>query len=384
MLILTGGTIFTPEKRIKGNIVIDDGRIVSIEEIGQKYEGETKPTPETQVIPLDGKIIAPGFIDVHIHGVGGYEAMDGRSAIEEMSTILPRFGVVGFMPTGVASPHPVLVEFLREVKSARSKGARILGAHLESSFISRERRGAQPPDHIRPVNMKEVEELIKEGIRMITIAPEVEGALEAIRRFREAGVVVSLGHSNATWEESIKGVNAGITKATHTFNAMAPLNHRQPGCVGVVLTDRRVACEIIADFHHLHPIMVEMIVRLKGKEKTMLVTDSVRFAGLPDGEYEWAGQRVVKKGDEMILKEEGVYAGSVLSMDKAVRNVHSLGFSLEEVFEMASLTPAREVGITDMGKIEVGKRADLVVLDENLEVYMTIVDGEICYKRSES
>jgi N-acetylglucosamine-6-phosphate deacetylase len=309
--------------------------------------------------------------------------MDGRSAIEEISALLPRYGVVGFLPTGVASSHQALLNFLRDVKEAKRRGAKILGTHLESPYISMEKRGAQPPEAIRPVNMREIEELIEAGVKMVTIAPEVEGALEAIKRLKDAGVIVSLGHSNASWEEALKGINAGISKATHTFNAMPSLHHRNPGCVGLTLVDERVACEVIADFIHLHPIIVKLIIKAKGKGKVILITDSASYAGLPDGEYKWMDGRVVVKKEGRISFKDApdVLAGSTLTLDQAVRNVASLGFPLKDVIQMASLNPAREAGLEGMGRIEVGASADLVVLDSSLQVQITIINGEICYKR---
>jgi N-acetylglucosamine-6-phosphate deacetylase len=375
MLVLKDGEIYTPEEVIKGNILIEEGKIKEI--------GDFTPPTGAELIDLEGKIVAPGFIDVHTHGLGGYDAMDGRSAIEEISALLPRYGVVGFLPTGVASSHQALLNFLRDVKEAKQRGAKILGSHLESPYISMEKRGAQPPEAIRPVNMGEIEELIEAGVKMVTIAPEVEGALEAIKRLKDAGVIVSLGHSNASWEEALKGINAGISKATHTFNAMPSLHHRNPGCVGLTLVDERVACEVIADFIHLHPIIVKLIIKAKGKGKVILITDSASYAGLPDGEYKWMdGRIVVKKEGRISFKDApDVLAGSTLTLDQAVRNVASLGFPLKDVIQMASLNPAREAGLEGMGRIEVGASADLVVLDSSLQVQITIINGEICYKR---
>jgi N-acetylglucosamine-6-phosphate deacetylase len=375
MLVLKDGEIYTPEEVIKGNILIEEGKIKEI--------GDFTPPTGAELIDLEGKIVAPGFIDVHTHGLGGYDAMDGRSAIEEISALLPRYGVVGFLPTGVASSHQALLNFLRDVKEAKRRGAKILGAHLESPYISMEKRGAQPPEAIRPVNMREIEELIEAGVKMVTIAPEVEGALEAIKRLKDAGVIVSLGHSNASWEEALKGINAGISKATHTFNAMPSLHHRNPGCVGLTLVDERVACEVIADFIHLHPIIVKLVIKAKGKDKVILITDSASYAGLPDGEYKWMdGRIVVKKEGRISFKDApDVLAGSTLTLDQAVRNVASLGFPLKDVIQMASLNPAREAGLEGMGRIEVGASADLVVLDSSLQVQITIINGEICYKK---
>jgi len=375
MLVLKDGEIYTPEEVIKGNILIEEGKIKEI--------GDFTPPTGAELIDLEGKIVAPGFIDVHTHGLGGYDAMDGRSAIEEISALLPHYGVVGFLPTGVASSHQALLNFLRDVKEAKRRGAKILGAHLESPYISMEKRGAQPPEAIRPVNMREIEELIEAGVKMVTIAPEVEGALEAIKRLKDSGVIVSLGHSNASWEEALKGINTGISKATHTFNAMPSLNHRNPGCVGIALVDERVACEVIADFIHLHQIIVKLIIKAKGKDKVILITDSTSYAGLPDGEYKWMdGRIVVKKEGRISFKDApDVLAGSTLTLDQAVRNVASLGFPLKDVIQMASLNPAREAGLEGMGRIEVGANADLVVLDSSLRVQITIINGEICYKR---
>lgn len=374
MLVLTEARICTPEEILEGSILIEGGKVRAI--------GDFALPPEAEVIPLGGKLVTPGFIDVHTHGIGGYDCMEGKNALEEISAILPRFGVTAFLPTGVASPQEKVKAFLRDIREANSKGARILGAHLESSYISMEKRGAQPPEAIRPVDMGEIEELIEAGVRMITIAPEVDGALEAIKRLKEAGVVVSLGHSNAGWEDAIKGINAGISKATHLFSAMPPLHHRKPGCVGVALTDERVACEIIVDFIHLHPLIVKLVIKAKGKDKVILVTDSAPYAGLPDGEYSWLGGRtILKEGGRIFFKEApDVLAGSALTLDQAIRNVVSLGVPIKDAVQMATLNPAREAKLEGFGKIAVGNDADLVVLDEGLKVCITFIKGEILYK----
>lgn len=376
MLVLTEAQICTPEEILAGNILIADGKIEAI--------GEFSTPSGAEVICLEGKLVAPGFVDVHIHGVGGYECMDGKSALEEMSAILPRFGVTAFLPTGVASPHDKLISFLKDVSEANSKGARILGAHLESPYISMKKAGAQPPEAIRSVDIREIEELIQAGVKMVTIAPEVEGALEAIKRLRKAGVIISMGHSDASWEEAMRGVNAGISKATHIFNAMSPLHHRQPGCVGLALADERVACEVIADFIHLHPLIVKLIIKAKGRNKVLLITDSTPYTGLPDGEYRWLGERtLVKKEGRIFFKDApDVLAGSTLTLDQAVRNVVSLGFPLKDVIQMATLNPARELKLEGLGKIAVGEEADLVVLDEELKVCITLIKGKVVFRKS--
>ncbi|MBC7328368.1 N-acetylglucosamine-6-phosphate deacetylase [bacterium] len=375
MLALADACIYTPEEIIRGNILIADGKVKAV--------GDIKIPKEAKTVQLNGKLVVPGFIDVHTHGCGGYDCMDGKSSLEEITAILPRFGVTAFFPTGVASPHKELLAFLQDIREAKSKGAKILGAHLESPYISMDKRGAQPPEAIRPVDMGEIEELIEAGVKIFTIAPEVEGAIEAIRRLKQAGVVVSLGHSSAGWEEALMGVNAGISKATHLFNAMPPLLHRQPGCVGVALSDDRVACEVIADFVHLHPLIVKLIVKTKGSDKVLLITDSAPFSGLPDGEYEWLGGRVIVKKEGRIFFKDApdVLAGSCLTLDQAVRNVHSLGFNLKDVLKMVTLNPARETNHPELGMIRVGNPADLVVLDASLQVEMTLIDGEIVYEK---
>jgi N-acetylglucosamine-6-phosphate deacetylase len=261
--------------------------------------------------------------------------------------------------------------------------ARILGVHLEGPYISPHFPGAQPAEHIRPPNLDEFAELMAAGpLRMITLAPEVAGAEALIRRARRQGVTVVLGHTNASYEECATALEWGVSQATHTYNAMSGLHHRRPGALGAVLSLDTIDAQLIADNIHIHPAGIKILARCKGIDRTILITDAIRAAGLGPGEYEFAGQVVTVKGDECRLPD-GTLAGSILTMDRALVNFMSAsGLSLAEAWPVASRTPARAIGLArEIGTLAPGYRGDLVLLDERLTVVATVVGGEVVFLR---
>lgn len=328
-------------------------------------------------------IVAPGFIDIHIHGAGGAMCESGEAEqVRKISATLATFGVTGFLATLATLPPAALrtaVAAVRQVMGSEP-GARILGIHLEGPYLNPLRAGAQAVPFMRPASIEEIEalqEIAGGHIRLVTLAPETEGAIELITALRARGIKASVGHSNATTDEMIAGVRAGATHVTHLFNAMRELHHREPGPIGVGLTEDGVSVEIICDGHHLHPRVVDLAFRAKPEGKVVMVSDAVAALGLPEGPCEMFGVACVISGGAVRLRDGGNLAGSCLSLDRAVRNVHEWlpRLPLGRILNAASSAPATAIGETKTGEIAPGKRADLVVLDRNLSVVAVVAGG---------
>jgi len=375
------GDILTPHRLIPGGVVVVEGskiREVSPEDVGN---GE--------VIDMTGCIVAPGFVDIHVHGGGGYDVMNpSPGALDGLSMFLARGGVTSFLPTTYTAPRNAILEAARGVKEAMekgTKGARVLGLHMEGPYISPERCGAQNRDHVRKPDIGELDEVDGESegnLRVVTMAPEVEGALGAITWLDSRGKTAAAGHTDATYEEAVAAFDAGIRHVSHLFNGMRPFHHREPGIVGAALGDERVTVELIADGFHVHPTALKMAVRLKGTESTALVSDSIAPAGMSDGEYDFGGLKISLREGRSLL-ESGRLAGSTIRLCDAVRNiVEFTDSSIAEAVEMATSTPARIVGVDDRkGSLVPGMDADITVLDRDLSVMLTMVEGRIVHRR---
>jgi N-acetylglucosamine-6-phosphate deacetylase len=290
------------------------------------------------------------------------------------------------LPTLISSPPERYEEFFDALEEgAVEKGARVLGAHLEGPFLAPDRKGAHDPAHLRPIDLGFIRELLGSGkVRIMTLAPELPNALEAIELLLEGGAVASAGHTDATCEEVTRAVDAGLSVGTHLYNAMRPLAHREPGTVGALLTDDRVKVGIIADGVHVHEAALRLAYRARGSEGLILVTDAMQAAGMPPGDYE-LGQRKVHLEDGAVRLPDGTLAGSALTMDEAVRNaVRFLGVSLAQAVCMAAETPAAALNLDGKGKIAAGCDADFVLLDAEGTVLETIVAGETVYERGKS
>ncbi len=376
MEILTNAAVYTPLEVIRpGTVCLEGERIVRV------LPGVTKKGED-----LKGRIVAPGFVDLHIHGYRGHDTNTGTAeTLLSLARELPRFGVTAFIPTTVTAPHEELLQISRAVAEAMKiqregpQGARILGLELEGPYINREKKGAQNPEFIREPSWDEFLEYWRAShghIRTITVAPEVPGALEFIERAVALGVRVSLGHTNASYEEARAAIAAGASRATHLFNAMPPLHHRHPGAVAACLESRSVYLELIADLVHVSAPMLCLVWRLAGPGRVALITDAIPAAGLPDGDYSLGGLRVRVRDGVPRLEDEAL-AGSSLTMDQAVRNAISLGVPLQEALMMASYTPARACGEGDIGLLRPGNRADLVVLNpEGLAIERVYLGGQ--------
>ena len=375
------GKIITPYQ------VFDEGQI-EFHDSKIQYIGRYRTT-EATITDYEDALIVPGLIDIHVHGLAGYDAMDPNSdSINHISKHLARKGVTGFLATAQTAPHKEVLEALKRIMQAKHQGvhgARVLGSHLEGPYISHKRIGAQQ-EYVRKPTIKELKELIDastDSLKLITLAPEVENGLEAVRYLRENGVVVSAGHTDASYAEACATFEAGVSLLGHLWNGMRGLHHREPGIVGAALEDENVMVELIADCHHVHPAVLGLSVRLKGVDKVVLVSDSIKPAGLPDGEHVFDGRTFILE-DGLIKLDSGVIAGSSIGLNQAVQNmVEKVGVSLPNAVQMATDNPSRLLGLTSKGRLEVGYDADIAILDDGFNVLETIVEGKIVYRAEE-
>lgn len=383
-LAITAAALFSPLERLENPIMLIDDGIISA--IGTQAE-LTIPA-KARRIDFPGAILAPGFIDIHIHGGAGFDVMDAGSdafALATIETHLASHGVTSYCPTTVTAGIDATLKSLsalgkaiREESAKKSGRACPLGIHLEGPFLSIEKCGVHPVKEIQPPCLELFEQFWQaaEGtIKVMTMAPELPGADALIREATARGVRVSVGHSNADASSTQSAAAAGALHATHTFNAMRPLDHREPGILGVVLSDDRFTADIIADGVHVAPEIIKLFLAAKGPERAMLITDAISATGMPDGRYRLGTFEVeVNKGKCMLA---GKLAGSVLTMDGAVRNVIEFAkLSLLEAVRLASLNPARMLRVDDRkGSLAVGKDADIVVLTPQGKIIKTIVGG---------
>lgn len=386
-IIIINGTIITPFHLISDkDIIVEEGKII---EIVNKEELSTATLTGAEVIEGKDKYIVPGYIDIHVHGGGGSDVMDGDyEAINQIAIAHSHFGTTSFLATTMTMNKDKIIRSLRSICEAVKKGtagAEILGIHMEGPYINSEKKGAQREEDIKKVSIEEFSEFNQASgnlIRLVTIAPEMPGAIELIKYLYKQGIIASVGHSNATYAQVQAGIQAGLSHVTHTFNAMRELHHREPGVVGAALTSPELTVEVIADGIHIHPIVLKILTKIKEGEKIVLITDAMRAAGLKEGTYDLGGQEVIVTKGQARLKD-GTLSGSVLTMDKAVKNMASkVGVPLPKAIQMASFNPARSIGIDDKkGSLEPGKDADIVILNKNLETELTIVAGKIVYRR---
>jgi N-acetylglucosamine-6-phosphate deacetylase len=391
MIVLAGGDIVLPDRILtNASLVIDRGRIAAIE--------TTRSLPSgASIVDVRDAFVVPGFIDVHVHGIEGYDTLDGGDAIASIASRLPRYGVTAFCPTTVACDPAGLRAVLDQVGRARTGrphgSARVLPAHLESNFINPDYNGAQPRACLRLPNDdrgegqftgRDILATIESGradVGIITIAPELPGTLDLVPSLVRAGHRVSLGHSGADFEQAVAAIDAGARHATHLFNRMTPLTHRAPGLVGAVLSHDEVKAELICDGFHVHPAMCRVAIAAKGVHGVMAITDGTGGSGLAPGSTARLGGRSIRVSDQAAVLDDGTLAGSILTMDRAFRNIVTMFHaSIAEAAIMCSTTPARAVGLTGFGVIAEGHAADLVVLDRAFRVGKTFIDGEEIYR----
>jgi len=385
-LIITNGTVVTDELIAQGTVVTIGDRIMYVgsEEEGEKIKKAAIPGV-FEIIDAQGGFIAPGLIDVHMHGSAGLELMDGtEEAVRTMARYLAEWGTIAFLPSTVTATKDrtrAVAQLVADYTGSPDE-AEVLGIHLEGPYINEQYKGAQYGPAIRQADLRELEELygiLGDKLRLVTLAPEMPGSLEAIHWLKERGVIASIGHTNATYEEALAGFEAGITHATHTYNGMRGLHHREPGALGAILATPGIWAELIGDLVHVHPGAIRVLLRSVGVDRVVLVTDAVQSTGLPDGEYMLGDQEIIVQGGAARLKE-GNLAGSTLTMLRAVHTmIQALDVSIPDAFRMASHNPAQSIDLGDMGWIQEGNRADFVILTENFEVQKTIIAGRIAY-----
>jgi N-acetylglucosamine-6-phosphate deacetylase len=368
--------IVCPDGTLDGEVIVQDGRISSV-----APASEAQPAGDADdVVELGDRWLVPGYIDPHVHGGGGAQCnTSDDEEIAQVARFHARHGTTGLVATTLAAPMEELESALHAI--ARCTAPTLLGAHMEGPFLSRKRPGAMDPGVFLDPDPQQLGRLLEAGggrVLAMTLAPELPGSLELVRRMARAGIVVSLGHTDATYAEVRDAVRAGTRGATHAFNAMPPFHHREPGAVGAVLDMPEVSCELICDGIHVDPVAMRLLYRAKGAPGVRLISDAMSAAGMPDGEYQFGGRPVNVSGGRVVLAGGGPIAGSTLMMDTAVRNaVRFLGIGVEEAVLMASTNSARLLGLAGRkGEISVGSDADLVVLDQLLAVQATMVAGQ--------
>lgn len=365
------GRLVLDDRVAAGRITTEDGRIVAVA-LDEEAAAEDSSTEGPSA--GDGPYLAPGFVDVHVHGWGGHDAMGDTAALDGMARALLRRGVTSFLPTAVTAPLGELRAFAERVRAwlpnAPADGAEPLGFNLEGPFLAPSRRGAHDPAHLQvPAGVPRAAlEPLADGLRLLTIAPELPGATDLIGWLRARGAAISLGHSAATLPEARAGYAAGATSTTHLFNAMTGVDHRAPGLAVAALLDDEAYVELIADGIHVDPALWTLITRLKPRDRLLLVSDAIALAGTGDGRSRIGGLDVEVVGQRVTLAGTSTLAGSVLALDTAVRNVVATGVPLPAAVAAASRNPLALLGVTDRGRIAVGQRADLVELDPNLDV----------------
>ena len=376
MKCIINGRIVLPDNVVSGMAIVFDKTIKAI-----VPQAEIN-TEEYEVIDAQGNLVAPGLVDIHIHGYLGEDASDGSTeGLKKMAAGIAKNGVTSWCPTTMTMAKSVILEAFDTARKVKAEqecyGAKILGINCEGPFINPSKKGAQPEEFILPPDGDFIVENA-DILKLFTVAPEMEGALECIRKVYEDGrVLVSMGHTGASFDEANEGIKAGVRHTTHLFNAMTALQHRNPGVVGAALSDEKVSCELIADTFHVNSGLYKLVAKAKG-DKLCLITDCMRAGGMGDGDYTLGGQHVIKTGIQCLL-EDGTIAGSVLELNAAVRNLKNYTeLSLPEVFACASLNPAKAVGEAEqIGSLEVGKCADIMICDDDINVITTIIDGKV-------
>ncbi len=375
-LVIKGSNIYTSLGRKKGFILINNKHIEEINEnidINNDYE----------ILDAEDNYVIPGFIDIHIHGAGGYSASTNDSnEILLMSKYLAKNGVTGFLPTIGNGNKDKIISDIRTICKAigNEQGAKILGIHLEGPFLNPDMKGAfNKEDLIKPSVeiMKEFIDASEGNIRRVSMAPELEGSKELIEFLAKEQIVVAGAHTNASYEETIKGIDWGITLSNHTANAQKGIHHREPGALGGYLIDDRVNCEVIGDCLHVHPEILKLIIKIKTPKRTCVVSDSMLAAGLKPGKYTFMGNEVIVDEKGYCRYKNGTIAGSSAKMDKIFINLIKLGYSFEESIVMSALNPALFSKITLKGIIQEGMYADIIILDKNMNVVKTIIEGNI-------
>ncbi len=378
MKYIVNGKIILPNGILENEVLAFDQKIIGITD-------KSEIPADAEIIDAKGGFVSPGLVDIHIHGYLGEDTSDGKAdGIKTMANGIMKNGVTSWCPTTMTVSMDEICTALEVVRSLKSQsrdwdGAEILGVNLEGPFINPKKKGAQAETHIKAPDAKFVIDN-SDIICLATMAPEMEGGCDAIKEIcLKSNVRVSVGHTDASFEEALAGIDAGATHITHLFNAQTPLHHRNPGVVGAALL-RDVSTELICDTFHVHKGLFELIAKIKG-DKLVLITDCTRAGGMPDGEYTLGGQKIIVNGIECLL-EDGTIAGSVLKLNNAVKNVRdNTDMPLWAVVAAASLNPAKAIGVDHRkGSLEAGKDADIIITDDDFNIVRTIIGGKIKYE----
>ena len=376
---IVNARIVTAEGILEGKTLVFSDKIEAIEDT---------PRAGIETVDAKGNLVIPGLIELHMHGYYGRECTDDDDSLDAIAREIFKNGVTAFLPTMHTSPYEVFDMSFNRARDLQKRqkstklgisSAEVLGVHAEGPFLCMEKKGAQNPDYIVPPDF----DFIKKNadlIKIITIAPEMDKDFETIKRIvSETGIVVSAGHTSADYDTMVKAIEAGVSHATHLFNAMSSFSHRAPGGTGALLFSDKVSCELICDGVHVNKAWFEPVYRLKGKNLN-LITDAVRPAGLPDGKYDSGGLTVTLEGPLCHL-DNGTIAGSVLKLNEAVRNLHKMGVPLHEAVMCASLNNARTLGIdNERGEIKVGLYADLSICTPDMEIISVFKNGQLGYE----
>lgn len=357
---------------------------------GEKIEKIGKVSKYAEIFPLPkNAIVLPGFIDQHVHGAGGSDGMDGAlENVAKIANTLAEEGTTSFLVTTMTQSPDNITKALSAVKEYRQQngkaGARVVGVHLEGPFIAAAHKGAQPLEYVKAPDIQTFDtynEASGGAIKIVTLAPEIDGAEAFIRHLSKKGIIPSIGHTGAKCADVEKAIKAGAKQVTHTYNAQSALHHREIGTVGSAMLFDELGCELIADTIHVSVPAMRLLVKNKPLDKLILITDAMRAKGLPDGESELGGQKVFVKDGEARLAD-GTLAGSVLKMNRAIQNmVEKVGVPFTKAVDYATINPAKNLGIDkETGSIKVGKRADFTVINDKYDVIMTVRDGEVIYK----
>jgi N-acetylglucosamine-6-phosphate deacetylase len=382
-LVVSGGTVITPHQVLADHsLVLEAGKVADI------LPGLASHRNDAQRIDATGLWVVPGLIDLHVHGSLGHDVMDATpEALRGMARFFASHGVTSYLATTLAASREATQAALANVARAPSPsdGAQHLGVHLEGPYLHPKHAGAQPPAHLRAPDRHEFEDWLRiGGVRLITLAPELPGAIELIDQGVAHGIEFAVGHSGASYEQVIEAADHGLRQSTHTFNGMLGIHHRTPGTVGAILTDDRIYAQVIPDGIHLHPAILKLLVRVKGPGRTILITDAVCATGLADGEFDLGGQTIsVRQG--VCCTPAGGLAGSTLTLETGLRNAMQFaGLGLPQALPMVTSVPAEAMGLQGQkGSLVPGADADVVLLDPDLKVRLTIIGGKVVHVADE-
>lgn len=378
MKAIINGKIITPDALLEGKALLFNEKIADIADENSINKNNF------DIIDAKNNYVSPGFIDTHIHGSGGKDAMDGdMQSLKVISSISAQNGVTAFLPTTMTMSKDKIYTALTAIREAMHSalpGAKILGAHLEGPFISKEYKGAQKEDYILKPDYEFIKNYL-DVIKIITLAPEEDNNFEFIKKIKDnTNIVLSIGHSNSTYETAMNSIAAGMTHITHTFNAMTPLNHRKPGVVGAAFNSN-VYCELIADNIHINPAVYNILLKQKGKDKIILITDCMRAGSLKDGVSELGGQTVFVKNNSARLSD-GTLAGSILKLNTGIKHIfENTDLTIEEAVALATVNPAKAINIYDKkGSLTIGKDADITIFNDDFHIMYTFAEGKLVFQ----